>query len=52
MRSPPAAVLVPALCSNAACSAHLVSAGCVQFGVIELEAAFNMPPSSGGAQQV
>ena len=28
--------------------AHLVSAGCVQFGVLEIEAAFNMPINGGG----
>ena len=27
--------------------AHLVSAGCIQWGVLEIEAAFNMPASSG-----
>jgi hypothetical protein len=34
------------ICANWA-GAHLVSAGCVQFGVLELEAAFNMPQSGG-----
>jgi hypothetical protein len=27
--------------------AHLVSAGCIQYGVLELEAAFNMPANAG-----
>ena len=27
--------------------AHLVSAGCIQYGVLEVEAAFNMPANSG-----
>ena len=28
--------------------AHLVSAGCIQWGVLEIEAAFNMPANAGG----
>lgn len=28
--------------------AHLVSAGCIQWGVLEIEAAFNMPANGGG----
>jgi hypothetical protein len=28
--------------------AHLVSAGCIQYGVLELEAAFAMPANAGG----
>ncbi len=28
--------------------AHLVSAGCIQYGVLELEAAFDMPANAGG----
>ena len=28
--------------------AHLVSAGCIQYGVLEVEAAFDMPASGGG----
>jgi hypothetical protein len=30
--------------------AHLVSAGCIHYGVLELEAAFNMPANAGGAR--
>jgi hypothetical protein len=30
--------------------AHLVSAGCIQYGVLELEAAFSMPANAGGAR--
>ena len=35
------------ICANWA-GAHLVSAGCIQYGVLELEAAFNMPANAGG----
>ncbi len=34
------------VCANWA-GAHLVSAGCILFGVLELEAAFQMPASGG-----
>ena len=34
-------------CANWAGS-HLVSAGCIQYGVLEIDAAFNMPPSGYG----
>ena len=44
----------PAACCNSkgtTCAkwagAHLVSAGCIQYGVLELEAAFSMPPDAG-----
>jgi len=35
------------ICTNWT-GAHLVSAGCIQYGVLELEAAFNAPPAGGG----
>jgi hypothetical protein len=45
----------PGACCNAkrtTCAkwagAHLVSAGCIQWGVLEIEAAFNMPANAGG----
>ena len=44
----------PASCANAKgtiqaywAGAHLVSAGCIQYGVLELEAAFAMPANAG-----
>jgi len=44
----------PASCCSASgtcaywAGAHLVSAGCIQWGVLEIEAAFNMPAAGGG----
>jgi hypothetical protein len=35
------------ICTNWT-GAHLVSAGCIQYGVLELEAAFDMPVNGGG----
>ena len=40
-----------ACCGNGVCAnwagAHLSSLGCIHYGVLETEAAFNMPPTSG-----
>jgi len=41
------ACCVGSSCANWA-SAHLSSLGCIHYGVLETEAAFNIPPTSGG----
>jgi len=43
----PGACCVSGNCANWA-GAHLSSLGCIHYGVLEIEAAFNIPPANGG----